>query len=89
MQKTKKSVEVTRKDLDEIIIAFNAAHLYMKEASKKTNIASLKKHYINAARKYERRMNKWIIKRNDLFGGISAKEIMDKYLIVKSELTNN
>ncbi len=64
----KKTIEVSKKDLDEIIIAFGLLKQYIREDCKELgDIPTLKKHYRNVANKYNRRMIKFIKKRNELF----------------------
>ena len=67
MAKVKKTIEVSKKDLDEIIIAFGLLKDCLREDCKEFNNPILKKHYRNVINKYNRRMIKWAKKRNELF----------------------
>ena len=69
MNKTvKKTIKVSKKDLDDIINGFNSAYLYFRDSAKQESNKVLKDHYKNVAKKYERRTNKYLKIRIKLFG---------------------
>ena len=67
MPKEKKTIKVSKKDLDDIIRGFNTAYLYFCDAAKQEYDKSLKYHYRNVAKMYERRLNKYLKIRRELF----------------------
>ena len=67
MFKSKKTIEISQEELNNIIIAFSIAKTYMSESSINSDNPSLKSHFIKSANKYRRLQNKWIKKRDELF----------------------
>ena len=64
----KKTIEVSKKDLNDIINGFDAAYTYFNDGAKQVSDKSLKRHYRLIAKKYERRVNKYLKIRRELFG---------------------
>ncbi len=76
----KKSIKLSRKEMNEIIVAMNLAATYMGENHKETLETSdnkeLQAHYKRLTKKYRELTWKWIGKRDALFG--KEKLLVDK-----------
>lgn len=59
--------ELTEDDMFEIICAFDAKEVLLRESARETNIPHLKKMYLEGAEKAQKNMNKWIAIRNAMF----------------------
>ncbi len=69
MAKVKKTIEVSKKDLEEIINSFYAAYVYFtSECAHENRDELLKCHYRYLAKKYKQRVNKYIKIYRKIFG---------------------
>ena len=76
----KKSIKLSRKEMNEIIVAMNLAATYMSEnyneISETSDNKELQAHYKRLTKKYKELTWKWIGKRDALFG--KEKVLVDK-----------
>lgn len=60
-------IELTKDDMFEIICAFDAKEVLLRQNARETNFPHLKKMYLEGAEKAHKNMNKWIAIRNAMF----------------------
>lgn len=60
-------IELTKDDMFEIICAFDAKEVLLRQNARETDFPHLKKMYLEGAEKAHKNMNKWIAIRNAMF----------------------
>ena len=60
-------LELTKDDMFEIICAFDAQEVLLRQNARETDMPHMKKMFLESAEKAKNNMNKWIAIRNAMF----------------------